>query len=398
MPASPWSAAVRANVFLAPGAQRDAAFRLRTSQPTDVFAGDCDQSANPLVFDEVVTGGGSTSYIGAQAAVHMQVTAAPGERVIRQSREYVRYLPGKSQMVMVSVDFQGSTANVIKRAGYFDDNSTGYGAGMYFYVDAGGIKTGHRVGASDTLVDQANWNVDKLNGGGPSGVTLDTTKPQTMVFVFGGMVSSVMRWGFILDGNIVICHEEFQTNTAAGPQMPHPSLPVRWELESTGGVGEMFAFSASVQSEGGFDDKGRASGLPRNAPLSLTAVGVKPLLSIRLKTSFKRGQVHPTSLSVLADGSENYYYLLLLRPTLMGATFATGVDHVEGDIAALGYTQGHIVGSGWGEAGKVLNVPLDGILLGADYAGTTDILTLAVSPVGTSPTDFYAAINWREFI
>ena len=50
MPASPWSAAVRANVALAPGVQKDAFGRLRTSQPVELFSKALEYNDQPLFY------------------------------------------------------------------------------------------------------------------------------------------------------------------------------------------------------------------------------------------------------------------------------------------------------------------------------------------------------------
>jgi len=67
------------------------------------------------------------------------------------------------------------------RWGYFDDID-----GMYFGEDSTGVFIQHRHGGTtDAKVYQADWNGDdKLDGSGPSGITLDLTKVNIFRFPY----------------------------------------------------------------------------------------------------------------------------------------------------------------------------------------------------------------------
>ena len=175
MPASPWSAVVRANVALAPGSQKDAFDRLRVSEPTELFSTACEFDAQPLFYENVLVSGGSASYDASTVSVNLSVSAS-GDKVIRQSR-YIRYRPGKSQQILVTGNFGGTQVGVTKRIGYFDDDTQteSTGDGVFFEVDPTGIFAVRRSSTSGSMVDnrvpQASWNVDRLDGTGPSGAT-----------------------------------------------------------------------------------------------------------------------------------------------------------------------------------------------------------------------------------
>ena len=168
MPSSPWSSAIRGNVALAPGSQKDAFDRLRTSQPYEVFSASCEYDGAPLHYENVITGSAAANYDSNISSVIMTVPAVVGDMIVRQSR-YIRYSPGKSQQIFVSANFQGGPPDTRKRVGYFDDNLTGTGDGVFFEVDSTGIYAVRRSSVTgamvDNRVDQASWNVDKLNDG-----------------------------------------------------------------------------------------------------------------------------------------------------------------------------------------------------------------------------------------
>jgi len=415
MPSSPWSAVVRANVALAPGAQKDAFDRLRTSQPFELFSRALEYGTQPLFYEDVLAGGATSSYNANAAVMDLGVSTA-GDKVIRQSREYVRYRPGKSQQIFVTGNFQGPEAGVVKRMGLFDDDTQteSTGDGIFFEVDETGIFAVLRSSVSgvstDTRVPQASWNVDRMDGTGPSGLTLDLTMIQVCVFSFGWLGAAIIRWCLVVDGRLIIVHEDFPSNQIPLPYMRHPSLPVRWEMESTGvgASGTMNATCASVQSEGGFNTLGVQRSASRGGTARTTsALGLYPLVSVRLKPGYLRGNIIPEGFSVLAEGSspENYEAVVLVNATLTGSTWAAGsTEAAVYDTAATSVSGGRLLASVYGAAGgggvksgaAGISLTSD-VSLGSSYAGVPDTLTLAVRPLGTANTRFFGSLLWREF-
>lgn len=420
MPSSPWSVAVRANVALAPGTQKDAFGRLRTSQPVELFSKALEYDSQALFYEDVLTAGGTSSYNANTVSMDLGVVA-PGDAVIRQTRQYIRYRPGKSQQVFVTGNFEGQETGVVKRMGLFDDDTQteSTGDGIFFEVDPTGIWAVRRSSTSgssvDTRVAQADWNVDKMDGTGPSGQTLDLTKFVVCIFDFGWLGGAEVRWGFVVDGVPIIVHEEFPSNVITTPFMRHPSLPVRWEIVGDAGTttGSMAATCASVQSEGGFN----TLGVKRSADMDTTAVTITsgaslfPLISIRLRSGFLRGSAEPVGFNILADGTDDYHYVVLVNANIGNATSPSwnpvGNSIMEYCVDATDAIVSHegVLASGYGAGGggPIKSLSEAGVLtsdvpLASKYDGTPDTLTLAVRCIPGSPnTDFYGSLDWREF-
>lgn len=403
---------MRSNVSFAAGSQRDAFDRLRVSQPTEIFATACEFDAQPLFYENITTGTAVATYVTNTSSVDMIVSST--DNVKRQSR-YIRYRPGKSQQIFVSGNFNGLETGTIKRMGYYDDatQTESTGDGIFFEVDETGIFAVRRTSVSGTSEDiriaQADWNLDPLDGNGPSGVVLDLTKFQVCVFDFGWLGAACIRWGFVLGGTIILVHEEYPSNTLSTPFMRQPSLPIRWEIQGIAGVivGTLTATCASVQSEGGFNTLGVRRSASRTSALSLSATTLRPLLSIRLRAGYLRASVEPLALSLLADGPANHEIVVLWNPTLANASFAAGASGVvEYDTAATAVSGGHQIfsmlapGSSTGPFSS--DVVASSVLqsdtpLASTYAGVPDVLTLAVRPLSASATSFYGSLIWREF-
>jgi hypothetical protein len=406
------SATITGGITLAAGSQKDAFGRLRVSNTVELFAKALEYGEQPLFYENVTGGGGTATYLAAVSGVSLAVTTT-GDSVIRQGRQYVRYRPGKSQQIFITGNFGGAEANVTKRIGYYDDDtqpqSTGDGA--LFQVDGSGVSVVLRSSTSgsstDTVVAQANWNVDKLDGTGASGVTLDLTREQVMAVTFGWLGAAVVEWGFVIDGQIITVHTIYPANNLTAPFMGVPSLPVRWEIESTGGAGSMFATCASVQSEGGFNTLGVLRSCSRDGTARATsATTLVPLVSVRLLDAYRRAQLMPEGFSILGIGNSpaDYEAVVLLNPTLGGAAFAPCSEITERDVTATTVTGGRVLATTYaaggggatkgGDAGGALaaDVPIT-----SSYDGTKDTLTLAVRPLGTSATNFFGSLSWREF-
>lgn len=405
-----WADSILLNLDV--GAQQDAFGRLRVSEPYELFSKACEFDAQPLFYENVLTGSASQSYSTDTTSTTLTAAAA-GDVAIRQSRWYVRYRPGKSQQIFVTGNFDGQQSGAIKRMGLFDDDTQpqSTGDGIFFEVDSTGIYAVLRSSASgtstDTRIAQADWNGDKLDGTGTSGATLNLTKQQVAVFAYGWLGSAVIQYGFVIGGRIVWCHTIQPSNNFATVYMGRPSLPLRWEVRTTDASGTIQATCGAVQSEGGFNTNGVQRSISMGGTgKTTTATTVVPLLTIRLNSTFRRANLIPTIFSIVSVGAspESYETLLLVNATLTGATFAAGAasEAVEYDTAATAITDlGRSIdrqyvagGQKGGGGGDKINTDIP---ISSNYAGVRDTVTLAVRPLGTSSTTFYGSLVWSEF-
>ena len=76
----------------------DAFARLRISHPVTLFDSKQIFDNLPLGFDEQTTGAGSTSYSSNTASTTLSVAGAGS--VVRQSKQYMTYQPGKSLLIL----------------------------------------------------------------------------------------------------------------------------------------------------------------------------------------------------------------------------------------------------------------------------------------------------------
>lgn len=245
------------NLLIAPGDGPgiDAFARGRVSNPDTIFDASFRYNAQPLIFNTSTANGGLVTHSANNAAVDLTLDGTPSGSSIFQSKRYMTYIPGKSQLVYMTGVIGTAVAGVKKRIGYFDANN-----GIFFEQNgvtdyAWTVRTNTSGAASDAnRVAQSSWNLDKLDGTGPSGITANFTYGQILVIDFQWLGLGRIRVGFDIGGLVVYCHEFLWANTAAATTvyMKNASLPVRYEI--TGGtVATLRAICCSVQSEGGAD-------------------------------------------------------------------------------------------------------------------------------------------------
>lgn len=85
----------------------------------------------------------------------------------------------------------------------------------------------------DTRIPQSSWNLDKLDGTGPSGYTLDLTKMQMFYLDYSWYGAGFVRWGLrATNGNIIYCHKLANNNVNVEAYLRSGNLPARYEVSS----------------------------------------------------------------------------------------------------------------------------------------------------------------------
>lgn len=80
-------------------------------------------------------------------------------------------------------------------------------------------------------VPQSQWNLDKMDGTGPTGYNLDTAKMQMIYIDYTWYGAGFIRWGFrTMKGDIVYCHRMANNNVNTAAYQRSGNLPARYEV------------------------------------------------------------------------------------------------------------------------------------------------------------------------
>ena len=83
---------------------------------------------------------------------------------------------------------------------------------------------------SDTRIPQSQFNIDKLDGTGPSGYNVDLSKMQMWYIDYSWYGAGYIRWGVRgTDGNVIYCHKLSNNNVNTEAYMRSGNLPARYE-------------------------------------------------------------------------------------------------------------------------------------------------------------------------
>jgi len=391
----------------------DAFGRLRTSTPFTLFDSSHRFDDNGLWSTSTATSGAAT-FNTSQGLVDLAVTAASGSEVIRESTKVFSYQPGKSLLVLNTFVMSAAKTNLRQRVGYYGAEN-----GYYLQLNNSTLSLVERTSVSGSLVEntinQSSWNIDKLDGTGTSGVTLDITKAQILFMDLEWLGVGTVRIGFVIDGNFYVCHKFHHANVITSTYITTASLPIRYEITNTGatsGASTLKQICSTVLSEGGYQLNGlqQAVSTPVTTPRTLGTAGTfYPIVSIRLKTSPNRldAIVICTAISVIATVSGNYNWQIVASGTTTGGSWvgAPGDSSVEYNITGTSFTGGRILASGFFSATNQGSTQVD-ILKEALFKtqlernGLTsspfELTIVLASDVGGGGGSVLASMDWEE--
>lgn len=388
------------------GATVDAFGRLRISTPETIFDSQNRYTADPQ-FSEAVASGGSSTYLGDESSIRMDVTTTSGSSVVRQTFRSFLYQPGKSLLVLATFVMNVGKSNLRQRVGYFNA-----GNGVFFQQSGTTrsfvLRSSVSGSPSDArTVNQADWNGDKLNGTGPSGLTLDVTKAQILFMDFEWLGVGSVRCGFVINGKFIICHTFDNANLISNVYMTTATLPIRYEIENTGATASASAMKqicSTVISEGGFHSVTSPRVARRASSLASITTTFLPLVSIRLKSTRTGAVILPflTNIFTLANG--DYEFILEKNPTLTGANWdATIFTNVEVDVSATATANGTIIQNEYlassNQSRASVQAPTGynySLQLGATVGGTSDIYTLSVRLLSGSGGEAIGSISFYD--
>ena len=394
----------------------DAYGRWRVSNPVTLFDSKQIFDNQPLFWDEELESGAgiSSAHSTATASTVITSTNTIAGVFTRQTFEWFNYQPGKSHLIFITgiLNRSGGGTGVERRIGYFNNDN-----GLFFADNEGIIQVVRRTNVTGSAVDnevaQANWNIDVMDGTGPSGVIIDWTKLQQLVIDFEWLSAGRIRMALRIAGRLWKVHEFLIANVLDKVSMSTPNLPLRYQMITTGSspVSTMECICSTVISEGGSKDLGilrykSTAGTHVDADVENI---VYAILGLRLKAAYLGADVELVDVSLVEhQGSKEYEWFLLFNPTVAGSfTYAdetnSAVQTATGALANT-VTGGTPLGGGMASSaqkgGEAISNEFESALrLGSDISAGVDELVLCVRPIaGTTLLDIEAAMTWRELL
>ena len=390
----------------------DAFGRQRVSSPLTLFDSSHRYNDNGLWATSTASGG-SAVFSANEGLVNLNVNTTNGSQVLRETLKVFPYQPGKSLLVLSTFVMAPAQTNLRQRVGYFGTDN-----GIYLQLNNNTLSFVERslvTGVvTETVVNQSAWNVDTLDGNGPSGVVLDITKAQILFMDIEWLGEGTVRVGFIIDGVFLLCHKFNHANLVTSTYITTASLPIRYEITNTGVTANSSTLKqvcSTAISEGGYELRGgqQAVGTPITTPRTFAVAGTfYPIVGIKLTASKLDAVVIATAISILGTGNgKNYAWRIVQSATITGGAWVSaGADSaVEYNLTGTSTAGGRVLAQGYlnssNQGSPTINILKEALfatqLERNSFTSTAYELVIEVA-VGTTSggESVFASIDWEE--
>lgn len=399
--------------------------RLRVVQSQKLFDNQLQYDGQPVFWDTKINGTATATHDPNNSAENLTVSS-DGDYVIRQLKQYQRYQSGNAQVVKMTFtpDENSNDIEFVLRS------SSGA-----FPNCVAGIPC-------DISISRNDWNFDKLDGTGVSGVDLNLSASQILFIDLEWLSVGTIRYGFEIDGRFVLAHSQNNANKIRGAYMTTANLPARHYIGRSGtdiiqeigyndgknGVfvrykatgqtsGTLKQICTAIESEGGQEEE---AGFPFSGGAGATSItltaGSEFIAVAQHQLTFNGIENRATYIPQLAVVSSTDQPILveyIYNPTVVGGTFnpVTGAifnSIMERNVNATSLTGGNVIFQETilASAGQGNNPSISGsektslvskLPFGIGIDGDTPIpFAVRVTNIGAGSTDIYYNFNWKE--
>lgn len=284
-------------------------------------------------------------------------------------------------------------------SGTFSYSSTGASTGTFTQLTAG-------VEIETDFITQSNWNADKMDGTGNSGMTLDTQKGNVYQIQFQWLGYGNIRYFIQSDttGDFVLVHQINYTNNNTEVSIRRPSFRGFAGLSSTNSTTSL---TMNVGSMAGFIEglfKTNANTLwAENSSKTISSNTETNILIIDNKLLYNgeinSGEINIKQVSLSSDGTKNVIFRFYTNPSGIGdGTTSDFPDFQEKDlnqsIAILDILSTSIQGGDLIYAITIGKADSQQVILPSIILERTKLMVITAESTGASTID--VGLNWEE--
>lgn len=347
-----------------------------------------------------VTGTGTITAYSSSNLAFISTGASTNSSANLSSLRCLKYSGGQGGNIMFTGIFSSGVAG----------NTQVYGCGtsMYgFFFGYNGTQFGvlWRQNGVDNWISQSNWNVDKMDGTGPSAQVINPQKGNVYRITFQwlgfGMVTFMME--HTLSGTFVPVHRIQYANTYLLPTVNDPSFPMYIQSTNTTNATNVAiqstCFAAMLEGTPVF--LGLTFGIDNTKTMTTTTltniITLKCKTTLNAETLMHHIPVLMKMLSISTNGNKPATVYLIASATLGGTPSYTDISTVDSVISydtngttVTGGTQIAAFAFASADSRTISLNDLNFIL----YPGT--LLTCAAKLPATGSTDVTCCLTWQE--
>lgn len=342
--------------------QLDSFGKLRTSGATLLGAYTILSDTVNLYFVSRVQNGATSVTNDIEGAQILTNTTANGSLSIFSTNTYHTYIPGSSHLFLGTFAMDLGKNNLVREWGIFDNDN-----GFFFREENNQLSVVIRSKSSGTIqeieINQQNWNGDRVDGTGLSGMDLDITYDNLYWIDVQWLGGGRVRYGVYYNGERVVLHEHYHGNTSPFSLTQSANLPIRAVQRNIGAVGTSSTFkiwclalwsetNIDIRSLAVPDQKGFSKTIPVETPVNnIIYLGtLSPAITLPYSGKKNRTIYFPTRFDLLSYDSvtgvdvpiEFYAYVdgLISEPTWQPTRLLGSVEY---DTTATFYGGGRPV-------------------------------------------------------
>jgi len=374
---------------------------------------------NKELIDEHIIGNGTVIHDVNTSSTILSVSN-DNDKVIRQTRKYMIYQPGSTQSIKITgiLNYNGlNQYNTSSKIGYFDNDN-----GIFFeytnhqlYITKRSSNTGIII---DTRIIQSEWNIDKMDGNGPSKQIIDITNIQIFIFTINWLGAGNMIGGFIINDNRYFVHTFNHANITDLVSITTPNLPVRFEISminnsddsdsdsDSDNISSLKQMCCVIETEGGSNQIGKSISVNLGKDSkSITSQSKNSLISIRLKSNFIRTNIIIKKISIMCTTNSNFLVELYLtqapnNPLTNDFWIDIGnYSSIEYDKQSTLFSNSDsiLIQSLYINNNMNFEVSESSLNLTGNINGISDIFTIVVTNISDKTENYHCSITWQEF-
>lgn len=399
----------------------DAFGRQRISNNIIIFDSKQVNDNNPLLWD-TTSSNMSSVHDRTRASTIITSTANIAGSFIRQTFRWFNYRPGKSQLIFMTgvvKKSSGAWPGVIVRIGQFSDTVDGInGNGLFFEYSNETMNVVVRNNGTDIKIAQNNWNIDKMDGNGKSGMIVDWSNIQVFIIDYGWLGADRVRFCLFIDGVVQPVHYYLCSNVLDSVYISTPNNPLRFEVittaESPQIQTEQICAAVSTEGDGYYDSGIIKTKSAENDMLINNDTNLYVLQAFRLKSQYASSTLIPLNVSILNFTNSNNrpceWKLIHGCSLINDVSFTSIIDsafetYTAPDSAQTIYATGGVeIANGYADSsrlGSVGNVVLElnkNLLIpGTCISGNKQITAIVVkSLAGSNDINLRSSFTWKE--
>ncbi len=374
--------------------QKSASGSLLTVQTTPIAQLSFTYNANAFFAETDILGAGSILYANGTAI--LQTTGLGSATLSSKIRAYA--IPGQGFSCVFAALYKNGDNGTSQIAGVGTDLD-----GFFFELRDNVFGILYKNNSLVTSIPQSDWNVDKMDGSGSSGIILNYNngniyKIQYQQLEFGNVDFFIES---SITGEPVLVHRIMYANANTDPSLSNPGLQLMAQVTSSGGITQLDISSMSLFIDG--DVNPSYLGIRNSISSNINVAGgtTSNILTIQDSATYSsianQLMVIPDQLSLFnsSENGEDAIFSLYLNPLVGGAPFFSNVNAnsiVTYDIDGTTIFEGTLVGTFFLASGSslALNINEYGIRLSPE-----DRLVISCTSINSS-INVFASLSWLE--